>query len=177
MLKKILIGLAGLVVVLIALGFVLPDKAHIERSVVIKAPQETVYALVADLNEAGKWSPWQEYDPSMTATVTGSGVGQKQIWVSKKMGNGSQEIAALAPPSRVDFNLDFGTHGVATAVMTLEPVADGTKVVWSFDSNMRKGVPVYMAPMSTYMGFFMDAMLGKDYDKGLANLKRVAEAA
>ena len=41
---------------------------------------------------------------------------------------------------------------------------------------MREGVPVYMQPISTYMGFFMDAMVGKDYEKGLANLKRAAEA-
>ncbi len=177
MLKKILLGLVGLVVLLVALGFVLPDRVRMERSIVINAPPEEVFALVADLNQSGKWSPWTEYDPSMESVVTGAGVGQKQSWTSKKMGDGSQTITALDAPSKVDFALDFGDHGVATAAMTLEPVAEGTKVVWSFDSNMRKGVPIYMAPMSTYMGFFMEGMLGKDYDKGLANLKRVAEAA
>lgn len=177
MLKKILLGVAGLLVVLVALGFVLPDKVHAERSIVVDAPPETVYALVADLNESGKWSPWAEMDPSTEMVVTGAGVGQKQTWSSKKLGDGSQTITALEPPRRVDFALDFGGNGVATAAMTLEPVAEGTKVVWSFESEMRKGVPVYMAPLSTYMGYFMDGMVGKDYEKGLANLKRVAEAA
>lgn len=177
MLRKMLLGLAGVVVVLVALGFVLPDKAHVERSVVINAPQEKVYALVADLNAVDAWSPWREHDPAMTTAIAGTGVGQKQTWESKKLGNGSQEIAALAPPSRVDYALDFGAQGAARAAITLEPVAEGTRAVWSFDSNMRKGVPVYMQPLSTYLGFFMDGMIGEDYEKGLANLKRLAEGA
>lgn len=174
--KKILIGVAALVVVVIALGFVLPDKQHVERTVVVNASPEKVYALVADLQQAEKWQPWGATDPSMTREITGQGVGQKQSWKSKKMGDGSQEIIALNPPTHVDYALNFGPMGVATAGMNLEPVAEGTKVVWSFDTNMRKGVPIYMQPVSTYMGFFMDGMLGKDYEAGLQNLKRVAEA-
>jgi hypothetical protein len=175
--KKVLLGILGLVVLIFALGFVLPDKVHSERSIVINAPPAAVFALVADLNEQGKWSPWAEYDPGMQSTVSGAGVGQKLSWTSTKMGSGSQTIAALNPPTRVDYALEFGDKGVATATMALEPVAEGTRATWSFDSNMRKGVPFLMKPMSTYMGFFMDGMLGKDYEKGLANLKRVAEAA
>jgi hypothetical protein len=116
-------------------------------------------------------------DPNMTQEITGEGVGQKQVWKSKKMGDGSQEITSLNPPAHVDYRLDFGPMGKATAAMRLEPQGDAaTKVVWSFDSNAREGVPFLMKPLSTYMGFFMDGMLGKDYEKGLANLKRVAEA-
>ena len=177
MVKKTLIGLVGLGVVLLALGFVLPDKAHVERSIVINAPTEKVYALVSDLNESQKWEPWGAHDPAMTQEITGAGVGQKQVWKSKKMGDGSQEITSLNPPTHVDFALDFGEMGRATAAMQLQPVAEGTKVVWSMDTNVREGVPVYMQPVSTYMGFFMDGMVGKDFEKGLANLKQVAEAS
>ena len=175
--KKMLIGLAGFVVVLIALGFVLPDKAHVERSIMVNAPPEKVYALVADLNRADEWQPWNAMDPAMTQEIVGAGVGQKQTWKSKKLGDGSQEIVSLNPPTRVDYALDFGDMGVATAAMQLEPSGQGTSVVWSLDTNMRKGVPIFMQPISTYMGFFMDGMLGKDYEAGLANLKRVAEAS
>ena len=177
MLKNVLMGLAGLIVILIALGFVLPDNAHVERSIVVNAPPEKVYALVADLNEADKWQPWAAMDAGITQEITGSGVGQKQSWKSKKLGDGSQEITSLNPPTHVDYALDFGAQGVATAAIQIEPAdAGATKVVWSLDANMRKGVPIYMQPISTYMGFFMDGMIGKDYETGLANLKRVAEA-
>jgi uncharacterized protein YndB with AHSA1/START domain len=174
--KKILIAIAALVVAVIALGYVLPDKVQVERSIIINAPQERVYALVADLSAADRWQPWAAMDPDMTKEVSGSGVGQKQVWKSKKLGDGSQEITALNPPAHVDYALDFGDMGVATAAMTLEPAGDAVKVVWSMNANMREGVPFYMQPVSTYMGFFMDGMVGKDYEKGLANLKRIAEA-
>ncbi len=176
MVKKVIGFVIAILSIVIALGFVLPDKVNMERSVVVSAPQEEVFALVADLNQADRWSPWVDHDPDMKAVVTGDGVGQKQSWTSKKLGNGSQEIVALDPIGRVNYALDFGDRGVATAAMTLEPVAGGTKVVWSFETNMREGVPLWMRPISTYMGFFMDGMLGKDYENGLAKLKTVAEA-
>ncbi|HOP21120.1 MAG TPA: SRPBCC family protein, partial [Amphiplicatus sp.] len=58
MLGRILIGLAAIFAIVIALGFVLPDKTHVERSIVINAPQEEVFALVSDFNEWSAWSPW-----------------------------------------------------------------------------------------------------------------------
>lgn len=175
MLKKILISVAVVLVALLALGFVLPDKVHMQREVVINAPQEEVFTLASDLTQQERWSPWFDYDPAAERVVTGEGVGQKMTWTSKKVGNGSQEITALEAPSRIDTSLDFGDHGKAKAVMTMEPAEGGTRVVWTFDSNMREGVPVWMQPISTYMGFMMDGMLGKDYEKGLANLKREVE--
>lgn len=177
MLKNILLGLVGLVVVIIALGFVLPDRQHVERSVVINAPAEKIYAYVSDLNRSSDWQVWGDMDPAMKVSVAGSGVGQVQTWESKTMGSGSQTITGLTPPSRVDYKVEFGEMGSASAAMRLEPQGEATKVTWSFDANMRKGVPIYMQPMATYMGFFMDQMTGKDYEGGLAKLKKSAEAA
>jgi hypothetical protein len=176
MLKKLLAGLAIVVVALVMLGFLLPDKTHIERAILVDAPQEEVFAIASDLNQQERWSPWLEYDPAAKTEVTGAGVGQKMRWTSKKLGNGSQEITALDPPSRIDTALEFEGHGRAMSAMTMSPEQNGTRVVWSFDCNMREAVPLWMQPLSTYMGFFMEGMLGKDYEKGLANLKREAEA-
>ena len=177
MVKKILIGLVGLVVLLAALGFVLPDARHVERAIVINAPAETVYALVADLGKTDQWQPWSKMDPELTQEISGSGIGQKQVWKSKELGDGSQEIVGLNPPTGVDYRLDFGDMGRAVAAIRLEPVEGGVKATWSLDTKMREGVPFYMQPVSTYMGFFMDQMVGKDYEKGLAELKRLAEAS
>ncbi len=176
MLRNIFVGLAAAIVVVLALGFVLPDKAHVERKTLINAPPEAIYAIASDLNQQDRWSPWQEYDPAMESVVTGQGVGQKLTWTSKKTGDGSQTITALEPPSRIVTHLDFGDMGVAEATMMITPSGAGSEVVWSFDCNMRKGVPLWMQPLSTYMGFFMDGMLGKDYDRGLEKLKAAAEA-
>ena len=178
MLGKIFSGIGLALLVLIILGFVLPDKVHLEREIVIDAPQEEVYALVSDLHEMEKWSPWAKIDPDMTSTIIGDGVGQTMSWQSDHpdVGDGSQTITALDPPNTAKVDLDFGDMGQAKAALDLSPAGAGTKVIWSFDTNMRKGVPFYMKPMSTYFGFMMEGMLGPQYEEGLANLKQLAEA-
>ncbi|MCB9955134.1 MAG: SRPBCC family protein [Parvularculaceae bacterium] len=176
MLGRILIGLAAIFAIVIALGFVLPDKTHVERSIVINAPQEEVFALVSDFNEWSAWSPWASYDPDMKMTVAGSGVGQTMNWESAKLGDGGQEITELDAPRHVAMKLDFGDMGRAYAAFNLAPDENGVRVTWALDSHSREGAALYFQPLFTYMGFFMDAMVGKDYETGLANLKRVAES-
>ena len=179
MLGKIFGGLAAIIVIIIALGFVLPDKVHVEREAVINAPQEEVFALISDYEAWNSWSPWAEKDPDAEYSYSGSGVGQKMVWKSDdpNVGNGSQEITRLESPSLVVTRLEFDGMGDANASFALSPADGGaTRIVWSFDTAMRDGFPIYMKPMATYMGFFMDNWVGKDYEQGLANLKRVAEA-
>lgn len=179
MIKNILLGLAGLIVIVVLLGFFLPDRVHLERETTINAPQEEVYALISDFEQWDRWSPWAKLDPDADYTLTGSGVGQRMEWKSDHpdVGNGSQEITAMSPPESLTTHLDFGDMGQADAIFTLSPAGkNATNVVWSFDTNMREGVPIYMQPMSTYFGFMMDGMLGPQYEEGLANLKREAES-
>lgn len=179
MIKNILLGLAGLIVIVVLLGFFLPDRVHLERETTINAPPEEVYALISDFEQWDRWSPWAKLDPDADYTLTGSGVGQRMEWKSDHpdVGNGSQEITAMSPPESLTTHLDFGDMGQADAIFTLSPAGeDATNVVWSFDTNMREGVPIYMQPMSTYFGFMMDGILGPQYEEGLANLKREAES-
>ena len=177
MIRKILFGLLALAAVLIALGFVLPDKAHVERTVLVHAPRETVFALAGDFNRWNAWSPWADIDPDTKYSIEGSGLGQTMAWSSRnpKVGAGRQEITAYDPPALLKTELHFGDMGGGVATMTFTDENGGTKVVWALDSRMREGVPLIWRPMSTYMGFFMDGMVGKDYEKGLARLKAAAE--
>ena len=178
MLKKIIGVVIAAVIVIVGLGFVLPDKAHVERSVVISAPPEKVFALISDFNQWSRWSPWADLDPNTVYEISGSGVGHRMSWTSEdpNVGAGVQTVTAIEPPTRLVTHLEFGEMGRADATMSLTQEGGATKVVWSLDSKMREGVPVWMQPMSTYMGFFMDGMVGKDYEKGLARLKTAAEA-
>jgi uncharacterized protein YndB with AHSA1/START domain len=179
MFRKIVGTVFAALLVLVGLGFVLPDKAHVERSVVVNAPPEKVFALVSDFNQWSRWSPWADLDPNTAYQITGSGVGHRMSWSSKdpNVGSGVQTVTAIEPPSRLVTHLEFGEMGKADATIALTPEGDATKVVWSLDAKMRDGVPFWMKPMSTYMGFFMDGMVGRDYEKGLARLKAAAEAS
>ena len=179
MIVRILGGIAALLVLLIALGFVLPDKVHVEREIVIDAPAADVFERISDFEAWDAWSPWANKDPNAKYAHSGSGIGQKMVWQSDHpdVGNGSQEITDIDPPYLLVTRLEFDGRGGAQATFKLSPTGDGaTKVTWSLDTRMREGVPIYMMPMGTYMSFFMDGWVGKDYELGLANLKKVVEA-
>jgi effector-binding domain-containing protein/uncharacterized membrane protein len=172
-LKKLVLAAVVLVVALLGIGMLLPRRVHVERQIAIDAPQATVYALVDGFRQFPKWSPWEDLDPNMKVTVEGPdfGVGAKQSWSGDhKVGTGSQEIVEAKPSELVAWKLEFVDQAPADVRMTFAPAASGTQVTWSLDCDMGAG------PVGRYFGLMMDGFLGKDYEKGLSNLKRVAEA-
>jgi effector-binding domain-containing protein len=173
-LKKLLIGIAVLVVGLAAIGMLLPRQVHLERRITIDAPKATIYTLVDGYKQFNKWSPWAPKDPNCKYTWDGPefGVGAKQSWVGdpKTVGSGSQEIVATKPFEQVTTKIVFTGQGEATARMTLTPATNGTDVVWGFDSDVGAG------PVGRYFGLLMDHFVGPDFEKGLANLKTLAES-
>lgn len=171
--RNILIGVVGLVIVLFLVGFLLPREVHVEREVQIEASQETVFALINDFKEWPKWSPWEGLDPDMTMEVTGpdSGVGQVMRWSGNKdVGEGMQKITVSEPYELIENELDFGDMGVAKSFFRIEPAEGGSLVTWGFDTDMGGN------PVGRYMGLLMKRWLGRDYDRGLQQLKEAAES-
>lgn len=172
-LKKIVVAVAVVVGLLAVCGFLLPRQVHVERSAVIEAPPSTVFALLNGYKMFNKWSPWYALDPQAKYTYEGPdfGVGAKMTWVGdpKTVESGSQEIIESRHAELVRARLDFGGGGTGTYAFALAPEGSGTKVTWAFDTDLG------MNPMSRYFGLMFDDMIGKDYDKGLAGLKTLAE--
>lgn len=174
----ILFGILLLAGVYLA-GFLLPDHVAMQRAIVIQAPRERIFRLVSDFTEWPHWSPWAARDPQAKYTIEGTGVGHMMSWTSdvKGVGKGSQRIVAYDPPRCMESDLNFGNMGSARAIFTLNEEAPGrTTVTWSFETSMRRGVPLLMQPIATYMGFMMEKFLAPDYEQGLAALKQAAEA-
>ena len=173
MFKKVLIGIVAVIVLLILVGFALPRVVHVERSITVKAPAEQIWSHIADFKAFNCWSPWFGIDPKTAYTFSGTPgeVGSKMVWKSEhpNVGNGTQEVAAVDKPKRLDTELDFGAQGKAKAAFSLAADGEATKVTWSLDSDMGAG------PIGRWFGLMMDGMIGPDYEKGLAKLKLVAE--
>ena len=110
----------------------------------------------------------------MKKTYSGapSGKGAVYEWAGNSdVGQGRMEITDTADPTRVDIKLDFlspfEAHNVA--IFTLTPRGGATDVAWTMDGPSAYVVKV----MSVFTD--MDAMIGKDFETGLATLKSVAE--
>ena len=150
-----------------------PDTFRIERSIRIEAPPEAVFPLIQDFHRWTVWSPWEKLDPAMVRTYEGAerGVGAVYAWEGKKAGAGRMEILRADAPSRVVIQLDFIKPFQAhnTAEFTLTEQSGATTVTWAMYG------PKTM--MSKVMGLFfnMDKLVGKDFEAGLAVIKRAAE--
>ncbi|HEX9208388.1 MAG TPA: SRPBCC family protein [Steroidobacteraceae bacterium] len=173
--------LKGLVVVsgaLVALFFIvallLPRTAHVERSVSTTAAPETVYGLVNGFARFNDWSPWSKLDPKTRYTYSGpvTGVGARMEWTSASpdVGNGSQEVIAVEPNRSVTNRLDLGMGSPTTSTVSLAPEGSGTRITWTLDVDLAGSL------VGRYFGLMLDRMVGPDYERGLQQLKAVAES-
>jgi uncharacterized protein YndB with AHSA1/START domain len=174
--KKIGIGAAALIVILLLVIVTRPDTYHVERSTTISASPEVVYAHVADFQKWDAWSPWSKLDPNMKTTFGGTQgtVGATYAWIGNDdVGEGKMTILAVEPNKRIDINLQFikPFESAANNGFAFESTGKETKVTWAMDGKndfMGKAMCMFMD---------MDKMIGKDFEKGLADMKTVAEAA
>ena len=155
-----------------------PATFRIARSIRIAAPPERIFALIEDFRAWGAWSPWEKRDPALKRSYGGapSGRGAVYAWEgNRNVGQGRMEIVDAPAPSRVTIKLDFLKPFKAhnTAEFTLVPEGDSaeavTEVTWAMT-----GPNIFMGKV---MGVFvdMDRMIGRDFERGLANLKAAAE--
>ena len=156
MVRNIVIGVVAFVAVVVGVAFVLPQQVHVERSAVIAASPDQVFAVVNDLTRAKEWGPWYKRDPKMEIAFEGppAGVGAKLKWNSASEGEGSQEIVESEPFKSIKIKLDFGSQGTASAAFQFVTVEGGTKVTWSMDTD------VGMNPVARYMGLMFDSWIG-----------------
>jgi len=174
--KKILLVVAALIAVLLATIASRPGSYQVERSASAAAPPEVVYAQVSDFGRWAQWSPWAKLDPNMKTTLTGTpaSVGHGYAWAGNdKVGEGRMTITEAAPGSRVGIKLEFLKPFASTSPtsFTLAPDGGGTRITWKMT-----GTNDFMGKaFSLFMDF--EKMIGGDFDRGLAQLKAVSEAA
>lgn len=173
MIKKILLAIVVLIAAVLVFAATRPDSFHIERSVIVQAPPQALYPQIADFRRWQAWSPYEKLDPAMRRSYEGAERGQGAVyaWDGDKSGAGRMEIVESIEPSRVRIHLDFLRPFKArnTAEFVLTPEGEGTRLSWAM-----YGPDSYVGKL---MGLFFDrdAMFGKDFEKGLASLKALAE--
>jgi Polyketide cyclase / dehydrase and lipid transport len=172
--KRVLIGILTFVVLLVGISYFLPQQVHVERSIIVNAPQAQLFDALNGFKRFNEFSPWAALDPDTQYTYEGpeSGVGARMSWVSanEDVGSGTNEIIESASPDFIRTRLNFGRH-LAEATFRFEPADGGTRVTWGFDADLGNN------PIARYVGLMFDKWIGGDYEKGLAKLKQVLEQA
>jgi uncharacterized protein YndB with AHSA1/START domain len=153
-----------------------PSDFRIERSAVVTAPPAVVFAQVNDLHKWDAWSPWAKLDPAAVRAFEGpeAGAGASMVWSgNRQVGEGRMTITESRPGELIRFRLDFARPfaGTNMAVFTFTPESDGTLVTWTMTGRQN-----FMAK-AFCMFIDMDKMVGGEFERGLAQMKSVAEAA
>jgi hypothetical protein len=170
----LLVALALVILALALLGLRLPTHASAQRSIMIEAPRPTVFALVDSVARRAEWSPWLdiESDPTVILEGPAMGVGSRLTWGggASGAGAGSAEIVDSEPHESVTARLDFAGRGSATSTVTLQADGDSTRATWRLDTDLGKGI------VSRYFGLAFDSVTGPSLERGLTDLKALAEA-
>ena len=176
MIKKILIGLVVIVAILLVIIALQPSHYQVERSATISAPASVVFAQVNDFHKWNAWSPWAKLDPAMKQTFEGApaGAGAVYTWTgNKEVGEGRMTITESHKTDLVKIKLEFLKPFAATSTteFTFTPQGNQTAVKWKMSGENNFIAKAFHLVMS------MDKMIGGDFEKGLAQMKSVAEAA
>lgn len=167
------IGLAVAIAAILILAATRPDHFRIARTATINAPADRIFPLINDLQNFKLWSPFEK-DPAMQRDIStpSSGKGATYAWNGdKNVGSGHMKIVESNAPSLVKIDLEMLTPFAASnkVEFTLIPRGSATEMTWA----MQGSSPFMVRVMGIF--FSMDKMVGGDFEKGLANLKRITE--
>jgi uncharacterized protein YndB with AHSA1/START domain len=176
MLIKTLIAFAGIVIVVVVVVASRPAEFQVARTARIAAPPPAVFAQVNDFHKWDAWNPWAKLDPAIKQTYAGApaGAGAVYTWAgNSQVGEGRMTLTESRPNDLIRIKMEFlkPFAGTSTAEFTFRPEGDQTVVTWRMDGRnnfMAKAIHLVMN---------MDKMIGGQFEKGLAQMKAVAEAA
>ena len=175
MLNTILIILALGIGALLLYAALRSNIFRIARSTIIDAAPETIFAILNDLRRGAEWSPFERQDPNLKPVFTGpaTGTGATMEWSgSKQIGAGRFSIVESVAPTHLVAALDMYRPMKASnqVTYTLEPVsARRTRLTWAMEGQMNFVARLFGTVCNS------EKMVGKEFDKGLADLKRIAE--
>lgn len=170
----IAVVLAIAIAIVLILAATKPDTFSVQRAITVRAPAEKIFPLINDFHQWGSWSPYENKDPAMMRSYDGPASGKGAIYGwegNKNVGSGRMEILDASAPSKIVIKLDFFApfEGHNTAEFTMLPQGDATTITWL----MHGPAPFMNKMMQVFMN--LDNMIGKDFEVGLANLKRITE--
>ncbi len=175
MAKKIIMIFIAIIAGLFVYAGFQPATYTISRSVHINATVDKVFPYLNNPSLSDDWAPWKAEDPQMTIKHEGpsEGVDAKSVWQSPgKMGHGSATIVAVQPMQKVDIKIQYTKPMVMEqdSEYIIEPATENSvNVTWKVHGTQN----IMARVISLFMD--MDKMVGGMFEKGLANLKTVAE--
>lgn len=171
--KKLVIALPLFFFAFLCIGFLLPARYEVERSVVVAAPSEAIHAYLEDLRRWEEWFARPEQGPGTSLTFSGAeqGVDARMEWSGGSEGTGSLTITASDPAKGVWFDIQTGSGFAAKCAVRYFPVEGGCRVTWTRAGNLG------LNPLLRYFGLFADSLMGDDFAGKLGRIRALVEGS
>jgi Polyketide cyclase / dehydrase and lipid transport len=146
----------------------LPKTVHIERSAVVSAAPNTVFAALSSPKSFHQFNPFKDVNPDLTSVISGpaQGIGAQYTWASSG-GSGSQTIVSMKQDAEIKMQLELGFRGRPIQTFLISPVVGGSKVTWVQDGDLGYN------PIARIIGTTLDGKLGPIYENGLQKLGKL----
>lgn len=175
MLKLTLLVIALLVGGVLILAATRPDTFRVQRTAIVQAPADKIYPLISDLRQFNTWNPYEKKDPNIVGAYSGPATGPGAAYAftgNKDVGKGAIRITSATPEVvRMDLVMLEPFEADNRVEFRIEPAGSATKVTWALE-----GKAPFVAKV-IHLFLDMDSMVGKDFESGLAGLKKLAEAS
>lgn len=174
MIKKLGLGLLGLIAVLVVFAALQPSDYVISREITINAPAEKIFPYLNNSKLADQWGPWMDIDPTVKIQYSGpaAGPGSKAFWVgAKEMGTGSATIVESTPNQRVAIKLEYSEPMNMTQDAEYLVRSEGGQSIVTWKVSGKNTMPGRI--MCLFMN--MDKHVGGMFEQGLAKLKMLME--
>ncbi|SKA34191.1 Polyketide cyclase / dehydrase and lipid transport [Chitinophaga eiseniae] len=160
----------GIFVLLLSLMF--PSTAVVERTGVIQAPIDSVYAQVNNLKAWENWNPWSRPDTTaqLVYTAQTAGAGASYSWAGQ-FNSGKVTIVDSEADKGVHYTMDIKNMRPVKGGIELKPSADGkgTAIFWHME------IKLGLAPWWKLRGFLADRIYGPAMADGLTRLSQLCE--
>lgn len=167
--------MAAIAVIWLLAAALISGACKFEKSTFINAPADRVWQNTNSLRAMDSWSPWQEKDPNVMKTWSGTTgqPGEQQCWEGNDaVGKGCIKVLKVdSVAKRIDIEMKFVTpyESEAMEYVSVQPHAAGSKVIWGFTSE----IPFPFSPMKLFMD--LEDQVGPDFTMGLQKLKTLSE--
>lgn len=164
--------LVSIIILSIISMFLSPKNLRVEVEQSVQAPANTCFSLVEDITRWELWSPWAELDSNAVYSYSAntSEVGARMHWKGNEaVGEGWQTMTQRNKADSIQYSLEFKDwDGLAYTNIYFQEIKDNTLVRWTFEGS---DTPFPLRPLN----LIGKSGLKKSLEKGLTNLKRLAE--
>jgi len=169
MIKNFMIATTTMLVLFVSGGLMLSNDYEIRRSLAINAPVEKIHAVIEDLTQWEKWSPWADSIKGMQTKISkAKGLGATQSWKTNSS-DSSLTITKCDPKQGIRYSVYFDNKRYENkAGFEYQVKEKQTILTWYMKGHV--ATPV----VGGYVAFLTGMMSEDLFDQGLTNIKNLA---